>query len=186
APDSTASRVSSSFAARGTSPAGKPLATDATLTPLPASDSFAVATRFGYTQTAATCGTDGSPGSGRIAFWQSWRTFPSESFPSRVVRSSIEIASLIPAILAVFLIERLASAAARSSIPTASTRGMRDVSKGRGSELIEPLIIGPGSDSFGDRRPGNSPVRDVPQRLHRRVQPANFGIRPRDVTRSGC
>ena len=78
---------------------------------------------------------------GCIAFWQSWRTFPSESFPSRVVRSSIEMASRMPCSFAFFLIDRLPSDAARSSIPTASTRGIRAASKASGELLMEPSII---------------------------------------------
>jgi hypothetical protein len=60
-------------------PEGKPVATDATLTPLPRRRSTAVATRFGYTQTAATDGTVESSGSGRTAFEQSAAILPGVS-----------------------------------------------------------------------------------------------------------
>src|SRR5688500_1210657 len=153
APAATAVRVSSSFAESGTRPAGKPLATDATLTPLPRRASTAKTTMFGYTQTAATCGTDGSPGWGWRAFRQSSRTVPSEAFPPSDGRTRIEVASLIPATLAAFLIERFPRLTALSSIPTASTRGTRERSKGSrkdGAVLMELLIIGAGKRSgFG-------------------------------------
>ena len=47
APIATARRVSSILTGSGTWPAGKPVATEATLTPLPASASLATGTRFG-------------------------------------------------------------------------------------------------------------------------------------------
>ena len=77
----------------GDCPDGKAVATDATLTPLPASFCFAVATRLGYTQTAATAGIEGFTGSGRMAFEQSAATLPGVSWPSSVVRSIIRTAS---------------------------------------------------------------------------------------------
>src|SRR5262249_11013430 len=50
-------------------------------------------------------------------------TLPGVSFPSSVVRSIIVTASFSPAIFAAFLMDRLPSAAARSSTATASTGG---------------------------------------------------------------
>src|SRR5579875_1596452 len=68
APSSRAARASATLTAVGYWPDGKPVATAATFTPLPASRSRTTGTRFGYTQTAATGGTLGSLGSGRRAF----------------------------------------------------------------------------------------------------------------------
>src|SRR6266540_1941472 len=70
---------------------------------------------------AATGGTLGSVGSGRLAFAHSARTLPTVSAPSSVVRSITETASLRAATLDSFLTLRLASAAARSWAPTWST-----------------------------------------------------------------
>src|SRR3954452_7555496 len=56
-----------------------------------------------------------------MAFWQSAHTLPRVSFPSSVVRSIIEMASLRPHTFESFLRERLAREAARSSNATAST-----------------------------------------------------------------
>ena len=81
-------------------------------------------------------GTLGSPGRGRIALRQSWRTLPSESLPSGVVRAGIACARGVPACLAPFLMERRASEAARSSIPTWSTLGMRERSSGSAAALM--------------------------------------------------
>src|SRR3954451_10916125 len=91
APAATASRTSCSFVARAARPDGKAVATDATCTGEPASADTAVATRSGYTQTAATAGADESEGSGRIAFAQSERTLPAVSAPSSVVRSTMRM-----------------------------------------------------------------------------------------------
>ena len=106
-------------------PDGNAVATLATLTPVPATAARAVGTRFGYTQTAAQLGIEGSAGSGWIAFADSARTLPGVSAPSSVVRSIIRTASSSAATFDSFLIERFASAAARSSSATWSTAPMR-------------------------------------------------------------
>jgi len=59
---------------------------------------------------------------------------PAVSFPSSVVRSIIAMASLRPATLVAFLIDRFANEAARSSSATASTAG------GAKSAYIEPPL----------------------------------------------
>src|SRR4051795_255094 len=74
-------------------------------------------------QTAATCGTDGSLGSGRRALADRDRTLPGVSAPSSVVRSTIEMAVSIAHAFAVVLIDRVPSCAARASAPTWSTPG---------------------------------------------------------------
>ena len=56
--------------------------------------------------------------SGRRAFAASERTLPGVSDPSRVVRSTIEMAMSIAQAFAVVLIERVPSIAARDSAPT--------------------------------------------------------------------
>src|SRR5919107_4337712 len=73
--------------------------------------------------TAATGGQVGSAGSGRSALADSARTLPGVSEPSSVVRSTIRMARSMAAALAVVLIERVASVAARASTPTLSTPG---------------------------------------------------------------
>src|SRR5258705_4925732 len=70
--------------------------------------------------TAATGGTSGSS-LGWRAFWQRDRTFPGVSFPSRVVRSTIETAVVRPHNFDFFLMLRVANLATRSSTPTWST-----------------------------------------------------------------
>src|SRR5438270_7920159 len=70
---------------------------------------------------AATLGTEGSGGSGRVPFEQRAATLPGVSAPSSVVRSIIRIASSSAQTLEAFLIERLPSEAARSSTATWST-----------------------------------------------------------------
>src|SRR3954470_16624279 len=125
APSSTALRTSAIFSGVGYWPDGKPVATAATLTPVPSSRSCAVGTRVGYTQTAAPDGIAGSLGSGRIAFELSAATFPGVSAPSSVVRSVQRIASSSAQTFASFLIERLARLAARSSSATASIEPIR-------------------------------------------------------------
>src|ERR1700682_3522928 len=62
-----------------------------------------------------------SPGFGRIPFAQSAATLPGVSEPSSVVRSMQRIARSRAHSFEDFLIERLASEAARSSAPTSST-----------------------------------------------------------------
>ena len=68
-------------------------------------------------QTAATAGTSGSA-LGRLAFWQSDATFPGVSFPSSVVRSTIDTAVLRPQTFEFFFMLRVVNFATRSSIPT--------------------------------------------------------------------
>src|SRR5690349_24154260 len=63
----------------------------------------------------------GSPGLGRIAFAHMAATLPGVSAPSSVVRSMHLIARSSAQSLDDFLIDRLASDAARSSAPTSST-----------------------------------------------------------------
>ena len=75
--------------------------------------------------TAATDGTPGSEGSGRTAFAHTATTFPGVSAPSSVVRSMQRMARSSAHSFESRLIERLASDAARSSNPTASTAGVR-------------------------------------------------------------
>ena len=74
-------------------------------------------------QMAATGGTSGWSGSGRMACAQSDRTLPGVSAPSSVVRSIMETAMSMACSLASFLIERVASTAERRSSPTWSTPG---------------------------------------------------------------
>src|SRR3954465_2274833 len=71
-------------------------------------------------QTAATGGTDASK-LGRRAFWHSDAIFPGVSFPSSVVRSTIDTAVRRPHSLEPFLMLRVVNLATRSSIPTWST-----------------------------------------------------------------
>ena len=123
APAATASRTSASFVSSSARPDGKAVATLATCTPLPRSACTAISTRSGYTQTAATGGTLGSLGSGRIALAQSERTLPCVSAPSSVVRSTMRIAVSSAQALLVVLMLRVASPAARASAPTWSTPG---------------------------------------------------------------
>src|SRR3954447_14546689 len=84
-------------------------------------------------QTAATLGAVRSVGSGRRAFAARLRTLPGVSAPSSVVRSTIEMAVSIAHALAVVLIERVPSWAARASAPTWSTPG-RPCRKARNAE----------------------------------------------------
>ena len=65
----------------------------------------------------------GSAGSGRWALAQSARTLPVVSAPSSVVRSTMRMARSIAHALALVLIERVLSVAARASAPTWSTPG---------------------------------------------------------------
>ena len=85
----------------------------------------ATGTRLGYTQTAATEGMLGSPGSGCTALVESARTLPGVSAPSSVVRSIIRIARSSAKSFDSRLIDRLASSAARASSATASTEPSR-------------------------------------------------------------
>ena len=110
----------------------------AVLTPVPSSASRATPTSDEYTQIAATDGISGIVGAGHTALAHRWRTLPAVSAPSSVVRSSIDTARRMPCCLAVVLIERLPSWAARSSIPTRSTWGRRRITPAR---LLRSLIV---------------------------------------------
>src|SRR5579863_8590296 len=123
APAATASFTSASLTSRLARPLGNAVATLATWMPVPVSSAAATWARSGYTQTAATCGAVGSAGSGRLALAHRARTLPGVSWPSSVVRSIIEMARSRAHCLAVVLIDRLASMAARASAPTWSTPG---------------------------------------------------------------
>src|SRR5579862_3027739 len=99
---------------------------------------------------AATAGAVGSAGSGRLALAHSARTLPGVSWPSSVVRSIIEIAVSSAHRLAVVLIDRLASMAARASAPTSSTPG--SPCRNPRSEVPERTCVSAGAligDSFG-------------------------------------
>ena len=133
APSSTASRTSASLTSIGDCPEGNDVATDATFTVEPASFALATATRFGYTQTAATAGMLLSAGSGRIAFAHNAATLPGVSAPSSVVRSIIRIARSSAASFDPFLIDRFARSAARASSATASTAPTRGSRRSSGS-----------------------------------------------------
>src|SRR5215207_406647 len=127
APAATASSVSRSLTSSDACPDGKAVATEAAFTPVPASASRATPTSDGYTQTAAQDGTSGIVGAGQTALAHRWRTLPAVSAPSSVVRSTMDTARRMPCCLAVVLIERLPSTAARSSMPTRSTCGSRRI-----------------------------------------------------------
>src|SRR3954469_18503511 len=121
APAATASRVSWTLTASDVWPEGKPVDSEPTATPVPRSASAATGTSAGYTHTAAHDGISGRDGSGTTALAHRWRTLPEVSEPSSVVRSIIDVAMRMPSRLADVLIERLPSAAARSSTPTRLT-----------------------------------------------------------------
>src|SRR5579859_1306721 len=121
APARTASSVSATLIDVKLCPEGKAVATEATRTSLPRRWVTQSAMRAGYTHTAATEGTLESPPFGRIALAHIAATLPGVSAPSRVVRSMQRIARSSAHSLADFLIDRLASEAARSSAPTSST-----------------------------------------------------------------
>ena len=118
APAATASATSISLVRNAARPDGNAVATLATATALPRTACTAVATRSGYTQTAATAGVDGSPGSGRIAFAHRDRTVSGVSLPSSVVRSTMPIAASMAQALAEDLMLRVANMATRASAPT--------------------------------------------------------------------
>src|SRR3954465_5741006 len=101
-------------------------------------------------QTAATWGAVRSVGSGRRALAARLRTLPGVSAPSSVVRSTIEIAVSIAHALAVVLIERVPSWAARASAPTWSTPG-------RPWRKARKLSFDRGTSSYGGRGPGVGP-----------------------------
>src|SRR5215471_2988989 len=152
APAETAYLTSASLTSTLARPLGNAVATLATCTPLPFSSAAATWARSGYTQTAATIGTAGSAGSGRLALAHSARTLPGVSWPSSVVRSIIEMAVSSAHCLAVVLMDRLASMAARASAPTRSTpgspcrkprnSGMACVGALIGDSLLSPLRRG--------------------------------------------
>src|SRR3954451_18493557 len=147
APAATASRVSSTLTSSEVWPAGKPVATEATATPVPRSASAATGTSAGYTHTAAHEGISGRDGSGTTALAHRWRTLPGVSEPSSVVRSIIDVAMRMPSRLAVVLIERFPSAAARSSTPmrlTGVSERLRAVQSGRPREdaRMDALVAG--------------------------------------------
>src|SRR5436190_14117510 len=140
APAATASSVARSLMSSGTWPDGKPVATAAVFTPVPASAVLATPASAGYTQTAAHDGISGMSGAGQTALEQRWRTLPGVSAPSSVVRSSIDTARRMPCCLAVVLIERLPSVAARSSMPTRSTWGRRRITPPSMTRLVLLLL----------------------------------------------
>src|SRR3954465_1120605 len=84
-------------------------------------------------QTAATWGVLRSVGSGRRALAARLRRLPGVAAPPGVVRSTIEIAVSIAHALAVVLIDRVPSCAARAFAPTWSTPG-RPCRKARNAE----------------------------------------------------
>ena len=137
------------------------MATEATFTPVPRTRSTAAGTRFGYTQIAAQLGTDGSAGSGRMAFAESAATLPGVSAPSSVVRSIMRTASVSACSLESCLIDRLASAAARSSSATWSTAPMRGRRGSSGSSKppgrTEALLTVMAAPTLA-RRPYNPPA----------------------------
>src|SRR5213080_4319250 len=121
APARTACSVSSTLIGVKLWPDGKAVATEAMRTVVPRRCSTQSAMRSGYTHTAATDGMVASPAFGRIALAYIAATLPGVSAPSSVVRSMHRTARSSAHSFDDFLIERLASAAARSSAPTSST-----------------------------------------------------------------
>src|SRR6266566_7080529 len=121
APARTACSVSASLIGVKLWPDGKAVATEAILTSLRRRCSTQSAMRNGYTQTAATDGMVESPGLGRMALAHIAATLPGVSAPPSVVRSMHRTPRSSAQSLEDFLIERLASEAARSSAPTSST-----------------------------------------------------------------
>jgi hypothetical protein len=109
-------------------PDGKPVETLATRTPVPPRASFAMGTSAGYTHTAATEGTEGSPGSGRTALAHNPRTLPGVSFPSSVVRSIIRMTISSAHTFEASWMARVRAATTRSTTPTWSTPPMRSMS----------------------------------------------------------
>ena len=113
--------MSSFFTAIEARPDGKAVATAATaisFPPIKFNSVRAILTISLYTQIAPTDGTAKSVGSGLTAFAQSALTFPAESAPSRVVKSTILMAISIAQALLVVLILLVASMAALESAPT--------------------------------------------------------------------
>src|ERR1700728_1672729 len=72
------------------------------------------------------------------------RTWPGVSWPSRVVRSIIEIARASASRFAVVLIDRLARTAARASAPTLSTPGSPSRNLLRSGPAIVTVVTGSG------------------------------------------
>ena len=100
------------------------------------------------------------------------RTLPGVSAPSSVVRSIIEIARSIAHALAVVLIDRVASVAARASAPTWSTPG--SPCRKRRSEESEAVIAGESASAEGSR----SPDRRGSGRGHRSTLPPQQASTP--------
>src|SRR5690242_19282818 len=147
APASTASATSASLTASEARPEGNAVATEATATVLPATSARAIATRSGYTHTAATGGTAGSAGSGWRALAHRPRILPGVSAPSSVVRSTIRTAISSAQSLASRLIDRVARAAARACAPVWSTPGSPcSARRSAASESTAPL---PGAGGTG-------------------------------------
>src|SRR5947209_13668042 len=121
APARTACSVSSTLIVVKLWPDGKAVATEAMRTVVPRRCSTQSAMRSGYTHTAATDGMVASPAFGRTALAHIAATLPGVSAPSSVVRSIHRTARSSAHSFDDFLIERLASPAARSSAPTSST-----------------------------------------------------------------
>src|SRR2546426_891544 len=121
APARTACSVSSTLIGVKLWPDGKAVATEAMRTVVPRRCSTQSAVRSGSPHTAATDGMVASPAFGRTALAHIAATLPGVSAPSSVVRSMHRTARSSAHSFDDFLIERLASAAARSSAPTSST-----------------------------------------------------------------
>src|SRR3954468_2024805 len=167
APSSAAPRALATRSAIGYCPDGNPVATEATRTLLEPSRARAGAIIVGYTQTAATAGTERSTGSGRIALAQSAATLPGVSAPSSVVRSTMRTVSSRACSFDSRLIDRFASSAARASRATASTEPTRprrgangSVSRGTVGVWLTSLKGSPGG--FACLRAGYAPVRHDP------------------------
>src|SRR5215467_5433383 len=104
---------------------------------------------------AATDGTPSSPGCGRTPLAHSAATLPGVSAPSSVVRSMQRIARSSAHSLDAFLMERLPSAATRSSTPTWSTERTPRISEPRWASETETAmgsIIHPPGDHAVARR----------------------------------
>src|SRR6195952_5209771 len=106
--------------------------------------------------TAATDGISGNSGSGRRALAASERTLPGVSEPSRVVRSTIEIARSMAVRLAPALMDRVASAAARDSTPTGSTPGRPCRKRRIDDSSAVTSLSSAGSTGAGTRRCGGA------------------------------
>ena len=129
APESIAYFVSNNFDSIGTWPLGKYEDTAATLTLEFCTFSLAIATKEGYTHTAATLGTEVSKGLGLIAFATIWDILPSVSSPSRVVRSHIVTIIFSASNFESFFMLLVASEFTLSFNPTESIRDSYTISK---------------------------------------------------------